>query len=244
MKLLLLCGGYATRLWPLTKDKPKALLEVAGKPILNYIVEKTKYIHEIDEIIVSTNKKFEEDFIAWSHLVKTRKPIKIIIEPTTREEEKFGAIAGINYVIEKCGLDDYMIIAGDNIFGFYMEDFIKAFKGKPVVAAFNVKNKEKAKLYGIVSMDEDKKITSFEEKPVIPRTTLAATCCYIFQKEIMKLITDYIMAGNSKDAPGKFLEWLIKKNAVYSFVFDEYWFDIGDFSSLEAARIFMISETT
>ncbi|MCX6819279.1 MAG: nucleotidyltransferase family protein [Candidatus Aenigmarchaeota archaeon] len=242
MKVIFLCGGYATRLWPLTKNKPKALLDIAGKPILSHILEKMKHVYEIDEIVVSTNKKFEHDFHAWANTTNTKIPISIITEPTMNEEEKFGAIAGINYVIEKKRIDDdCMIIAGDNMFGFYMQDFIEFFrtKNEPVVAAFDIKDLAKSRLYGILSIDTKSKIIAFEEKPAKPASTLASTCCYIFPKKTIKLLQKYILEGNPKDAPGNFLKWLIAKDVVYAFVFDQYWFDIGDFGSLEETRKFM-----
>lgn len=242
MKVIFLCGGYAKRLWPLTQNKPKALLDIAGKPILSHILEKMRHIYEIDEIIVSTNKKFDEEFHAWANTTSLKIPISIITEPTRSEEEKFGAIAGINYVIEKKRIDDdCMIIAGDNLFGFYMLDFMKFFQAKKeaVIAAFDIKDLAKARLYGILSIDTKSKITAFEEKPAKPLSTLASTCCYIFPKKTIRLFHKYIVEGNPKDAPGNFLKWLIAKEPVYAFVFDQYWFDIGDFETLEKARKFM-----
>lgn len=245
MKVIILCGGYAKRLWPLTKNKPKALLDIAEKPILTHIVEKMKHIYEVDEIIVSTNKRFEQDFHAWLNTTNFKKPVKIVTEPTMSEEQKFGAIAGINYVLEKESIDDdCIIIAGDNLFGFYMDDFMKVFRErkKPVVAAFDVKDKEKAKLYGILSTDLHRKVVAFVEKPEEPKSTLAATCCYIFPRNVVKMFRDYISEGNSKDAPGNFIRWLILREEVYAFIFNAYWFDIGDFESLEKARKFMLQE--
>jgi glucose-1-phosphate thymidylyltransferase len=205
-----------------------------------------KHIYEIDEIIVSTNKKFEQDFLSWINTNPLKKTMSVITEPTLREEEKFGAIAGINYVIEKKSIDEEcMIIAGDNLFGFFMEDFVKFFheKKKPVVAAFDIKDREKARLYGILSIDKKSKITAFEEKPEKPKSTLASTCCYLFPKRTVKLFNEYMLQGYPRDAPGNFLKWLIARDAVYTFAFDEYWFDIGDFESLEKARKFMLQET-
>jgi glucose-1-phosphate thymidylyltransferase len=65
MKAIILAGGYAKRLWPLTKNKPKQLLSVGGRPMIEYIVEKLEVQEEIDRIIISTNEKFEDNFKEW-----------------------------------------------------------------------------------------------------------------------------------------------------------------------------------
>lgn len=240
MKCILLCGGFATRLWPLTLEKPKSLIEIAGKPIINYSMEKLGKTDEVDKIIISTNVKFEGYFDAWRK--KYGYDAKIVVEKSAMEKEKLGAIAGIDFVIQKENInDDCIIIAGDNIFGFSLKDFIRFYRNKksPVMAAFDVKDSERAKLYGVVKIGRTGKILDFEEKPQKPKSTLVSTACYIFPKETLKLFSQYLKEGNSKDAPGFFLQWLYKKRGVYGFVFSEYWFDIGDFSSLEQAKKFM-----
>jgi glucose-1-phosphate thymidylyltransferase len=241
MKCIILCGGFATRLMPLTKNKAKPLLEVSGKLIIDYVLEKVSGIKEIDKIIISTNEKFSADFKKW--LPKDSR-YKIVIEKTIKEEEKLGAVGGINFVVNKEKIkDDTMVIAGDNIFGFALQDFIKFYHDKKtvVMAAFDIKNKEKSKLYGIIRIDKNQKIIDFEEKPKDPKSTLASTACYIFPEKILPLFQEYLENNRSKDAPGFFLEWLRKKQEIHAYVFSNYWFDIGDFKSLEKAGKFLKS---
>jgi glucose-1-phosphate thymidylyltransferase len=241
MKAIVLAGGFAKRLWPLTLDKAKPLLEIAGKPMINYIIEKLGGIGGIDEIFVSTNERFRQDFRQWLKKYKFKK-IKIVIEKTRNEGEKLGAIAGISFVLEKEKIDDdCIIIAGDNLFGFTIPEFIGFYKEKkyPVVALFDVGNYEKAKQYGIAKIDENGIIRKFLEKPEKPPSTLASTCCYIFPRKTVKLFPEYIKEDNLKDAPGFFLQWLIRREKVFAFVFSSYWFDVGSFESLEEAKKFM-----
>lgn len=243
MIAIVLAGGYAKRLWPLTLKKAKPLLEVGGKPIINHIIEKLENTDEVDQIIVSTNAKFEDGFNDWLKKYNLKK-IKIIIEETHSEEEKLGAIGGINFVLEKEKIDDdCLIIAGDNIIGFEISDFLEFYQQKqsPVIALFDVKGYEKAKLYGIVEIDDNDKVIDFVEKPKQPKSTLASMCCYVFPRNTLKLFKEYMKSDNSKDAPGFFLQWLIKKTEVFAFVFSNYWFDIGSFESLDEAKEFMKS---
>ena len=244
MKAIILCGGYAKRLWPLTKYTPKPLLDINGKPILDHIVDKLEKIEDVDEILVSTNEKFAAPFMEWTDIHnKTRNTkLKLIIEPTKEEAGKFGTVEGIRYLIEKENItDDCLIIAGDNLFDFELPDFISFFRNKksPVIAVYDVKDKNKAMIYGIVGIDEKNRIIDFVEKPESPPSTLAATCCYLLPKGALPLFETYIKEGNRKDSPGFFIDWLSKQQPVHVFSFDGHWFDIGDFESLEKAREFM-----
>jgi glucose-1-phosphate thymidylyltransferase len=65
MKCIILAAGYATRLYPLTKNKPKPLLDVAGKPILEHILEKVSKVTDINEVFIVTNDRFYPCFIEW-----------------------------------------------------------------------------------------------------------------------------------------------------------------------------------
>jgi len=240
MYAIILAGGYAKRLGPIGENKAKALIEIAGKPIINYIVEKLENIEVIKKIIVSTNQKFGDDFHQWNKKFKFRK-VKIIIEPSRCEDEKLGAIGGIEFVIKKENIDDdIIIIGGDNLSGIDFNELIRFFKGKPVNALYDIKNIEEAKKFGVVKTDNNK-IIDIEEKPEQPKSTLISMCIYIYPKRILKYFNDYIKEGNNKDSPGYFLKWLCKKEEVYGFVYDGFWFDIGDVKTLEKADNFMRS---
>lgn len=241
MKAIILSGGYATRLWPLTKHIPKALLPIAGKPICDFLIEKIVQIKEIESIIISTNATFENHFRYWSRGIKQSQKIKLVIEQTKCEEEKLGAIGAIKHVLEQENLtDDLLIIAGDNIFDFQLTDFINFYKKhqKPVMAFCDLKNIEKVKgKYGVGVLSKNNKIIDFQEKPMEPLSTLTSTGCYLYPAYIRKLILDYLKdKNNSADALGHFIKWLHQQTDVYGFVFDEVWFDIGSFESYDEAN--------
>ena len=230
MKVLIMAGGYATRLWPITKGKPKPLLPVGDKHIIDYILEK---VRELDlEVYVSTNKFFERHFKEW---VK-RSGVELIVEETISEEEKLGTIGAIKYAVSKLGLDDYLIVAGDNLFSFSLKEFLKRYDGKPLIAVYDVGDFELAKRYGVVVLEGDK-VIDFQEKPLQPKSTLISTGVYALPKEIVGKIDEYLEEGN-RDSPGYFIEWLLKKGVeIYAYKFDDYWYDIGSADSyLEAMK--------
>ncbi|MBW2978016.1 nucleotidyltransferase family protein [Candidatus Woesearchaeota archaeon] len=239
MKALILAAGYATRLYPLTKDRPKPLLAVAGKPMMEYILDKIASIDDITEIFVVTNNKFHSHFEEWAKNYDHPKPIKIINDNTMSDEDKLGAVGDIQFVIDKENLnEDLMVIAGDNLFEFDLKEFVEFFKQKKdnTIAVYDVKDMEIAKRMGVVTVDENKKLTFFQEKPEKPNTTLIAICCYLFPKEKLKRIKEFLDTGAKSDAPGYYIQWLYKNDNVYCFIFEDSWFDIGNLDQYKLAN--------
>lgn len=239
MKALLLAGGFAKRLWPLTKDKPKPLLEVGGKLIIDYSIERLEGIKEVDEIIISTNAKFEDVFEKYIKKCKSSKKVSLVIEETHSEGEKLGSIGGLAFVLKHKRIDDDLLIIGaDNIFEFDLKKFIEFYKKKKKkisIALHDLKDKEKVKgRYGVCVLDNEK-IAEFQEKPEEPKSALASTACYIFSRNHLKLVFKYLEEGNNPDAIGFLITWLVKETDIYGFVFREEWFDIGSFEALEEA---------
>src|SRR3989338_7501698 len=239
MKCVLLCAGYATRLYPLTLNTPKPLLEVGNKPIIENIIRKLEEINELKEVIIVTNNKFFWHFRKWLEKFKSKKKIKILNDKTSSNDDRLGAIGDINFAVNKEKIkNSLLIIAGDNLFELSLADLVDMFnkKKEPVIAIYDVKDKDIAKKYGIVAIDKNKKIIHFEEKPENPRSTLASTGIYLYAKENLKDIKRYLKEGNNADKPGSFLEWLYKRKDIYCLISKKRWYDIGSFEQLDEAR--------
>ncbi len=164
--------------------------------------------------------------------------VKLIVEDTLHEEEKLGTIGALKKIIEEIGLDDYLIIAGDNLFSFSLQDFLKRYDGKPLIAVYDVGNPELAKRYGVVLLEGGDRVVDFEEKPAVPKSTLISTGVYALPpRDVMALIDEYLANGH-RDAPGYFLSWLLKKGIeIRAYRFSEFWYDIGSADSyLEALK--------
>ena len=236
MRTIILAGGYATRLLPITEDRPKPLLPVAGRPIIDYILASGSLP---GRPIVSTNRRFVSQFEAWR--ANSGWDVDLVAEQTTREEEKLGTVGAMAYLVEKLGIDeDILVIGGDNIFEFAIEDLLSAYHGQPLVALFDLKDLERVRgRYGVAIVQGDR-IVDFQEKPQQPKSTLASTACYVYPKQVLPLISEfYEKAEAGKDAPGYFNEWLLKEKdlQIDPFIFDTGWHDIGDRTSyIEANR--------
>jgi len=237
MHILILAAGYATRLYPLTENQPKPLLNVGGKSIIDYILKKIKEIN-INEVYVVTNRRFYPDFVHWSKKVKTPLKIKIINDGTKSNEDRLGAIGDINFVIQDQKINDnLLVIAGDNLFGFSLAKFVDFFNQKrcSIVAFHDLKNPEKVRgKYGVGILKETE-VIDFEEKPLFPKSALASTACYLFRKDDLVHI-ESLIKNKRADAPGNLIKYLTEISEVHGFVFDEHWFDIGTFESLEEAK--------
>ena len=244
MKAVVLAGGYAKRMWPLTKNRPKHLLPVAGRPMLDYVMKSLGSASEIDEIYLSTNMRFRSHFQEYLDGLNIGKPLRLFVEDTYSEEEKLGSVGALDFLIRENHLDDdLLVIGGDNIFSFEMADFIEYFysKGTNTIALYDVKSREKACLYGVVQVDEENRIIDFQEKPENPKSTLVSTACYAFTRRGVRSVLKYIDEGNDPDKMGHFIEWLCKRDVVYGYIFTGVWFDIGSFESYEAANRYFSS---
>jgi glucose-1-phosphate thymidylyltransferase len=232
MKCIILAGGFATRLWPLTENKAKPLLHLKDKPLISHIVEK---IPKDTEIIVSTNAVFEEEFKDWAKDYSDLN-LKIFVEDSASDDFKKGALGAVAYTIEEEHIDeDLMVIAGDNYLGFELNDFLSKYNGNPLLAAYDIKDLDKAKKFGVVVKQEGKAV-EFQEKPENPKSTLVSTGCYVFPQKNLKDIVDF--AKEKKDDLGGIFEYLLQKGEeIDVFTFSENWIDIGSFDAyLKANR--------
>jgi len=245
MIAVILAGGFAKRMWPLTKNKPKHLLPVAGKPMLSYVLEKLEPLQDIEQVIMSTNAAFVTHFREFLSKSKTKKKISLFVEDSYSEKEKMGSVGALGYLIRKSNInDELLVIGGDNIFDFSLSEFLVFYRQKKenTIALFDIKSSEKAKLYGVASVDSDFKIINFQEKPDKPQSTLVSTACYAFTRDGVKFVLRYLEKGNEPDKMGHFIEWLYKNEKVYGFIFDGMWFDIGSFESYHEANQYFLKK--
>ncbi len=228
MKAVVLAGGYATRLWPVTRHRPKMLLPVGETTIIDRILDALEADDRVDEVYISTNERFADDFHEHVAGMSLEKP-RVSVEETADEDEKFGVVGALAQLVEREGLagEDLFVVAGDNLISFDISEFLDFFEDNqtPVLAAYDVGSREKAKSYGLVDMDGDR-VVDFEEKPDDPPSTLVSIACYVFPAADVRF-EEYLDDDNNPDEPGWFIQWLVDRRDVHAFAFDDAWFDIG-----------------
>ena len=142
MKAIVLAAGYATRLYPLTLSTPKPLLPVAGKPMIEHVLERLAPLSGLDRIYVVTNAKFAGHFQRWNTGASaSRFPISVINDGTTDDANKLGAIGDIQFVLTQQSVDDdVIVVAGDNLFSDSLAGFGEFCRRQnaPVLALYDV----------------------------------------------------------------------------------------------------------
>lgn len=237
MKCLLLAAGYATRLYPLTENFPKPLLEVGKSTILDRLIEDISENTDIDEFIVVSNHKFAHIFEEW----KKRRSynITVIDDGTDTNETRLGAVRDILLAAETLKVsDDLLIMAGDNVLDFSLAGFIDFAKEKNTscVMCHEENDLKKQQKTAIITIDSDGLITSYEEKPKEPKGNLAVPPFYYYRECDISRIKEALSEGCGADAPGSFAAWLSKKTPMHAYLMPGRRYDIGDIKSYEYAK--------
>ena len=239
MKGLILAAGYATRLYPLTKDKAKPLLPVGNRPVIGHILEKLERIAGLTEVVVVTNHKFHAQFREWIETQPFPVPLSVVDDGSQSEEDRLGAVGDILFVIRQRRLrEDLLVVGGDNLFDFGLDSFVSFARTKspfPSVLLYDVGDLDLARHYGIAALDADGRVARLEEKPDAPTSTLASMCVYYFPEKTLSFFEEYERLSHSKDAPGHYIRWLQEKKGIYGNVAQGMWYDIGDLTSYQKA---------
>jgi glucose-1-phosphate thymidylyltransferase len=245
MKLIILGAGYATRLYPLTLNQPKPLLPVAGKPMMEHVLDNLAPVEGIDHAYVVTNAKFAEHFQRWAEGYKGGRGglgFTIVNDQSTDDSNKLGAIGDLHLVLTKEQVDDdIIVVAGDNLFSHSLAafgEFARA-KGAPVLAVYDVGDLDEIKKYNAIEVDAEGRITFFEEKPPQPKSTITGIALYFYPKSSLPLIRQYVAEGNNPDQPGRLVQWMYPRVPFYTWRVPGIWYDVGSKETLEEAnRIF------
>jgi glucose-1-phosphate thymidylyltransferase len=192
---------------------PKSLLLLAGKPAIDHVLDR---LNEIDpvRIFLTTNLRFKSDFESWLAEKGSHK-IELVVEP-----------------------DDYLVICGDNIFTSSLVNMLEYYqrKRKALVAVYLQKSLDDVKLGSAVTLGEDNRIVSFEEKPDHPKTRLVGACIYILPYKSLLRTRQYLDEGGNRDEPGNFIAWLRGQEDVYGYFFEGYVWDLGTPKGYECAQ--------
>jgi glucose-1-phosphate thymidylyltransferase len=245
MKALVLAAGYATRLYPLTLETPKHLLEVGGRPMVDWVLDRLEPLEGLDAVYLVTNGKFASAFERWAGSGEGRS-VTVIDDGTTSEDDRLGAIGDIGFVLDRKEIDDdLLVIAGDNLFTGGLEGFVAEGRRRdqPVLAVYDVGDPELMRQFNTIETDGEGRITYFEEKPAQAASTLAGIAIYWYPRHMLSLIHTYLAEQENHDQPGRLVEWLYPRIPVYAWELPGTWYDIGTKEQLEAARAEFATES-
>ncbi len=232
MKCVILAAGYATRMYPLTENFPKPLLEVGGKAILDWLVD--DLAPAADGFVVVSNHKYAEHFTRWA----AGKPATVVDDGTDTNETRLGAVRDIAFAMEKLGLkDDLLVIAGDNVLDFSLRSFVDYAREAGTSCTMRYREEDPVKLRrsGISEVDGDR-LVSFEEKPENPRSQWCTPPFYYYTAADAARIGEAIRDGCGTDAPGSLVAWMCRRTPMHSMVMPGKRYDIGNLESYAAIR--------
>lgn len=239
MKALILAAGYATRLYPLTNNFPKPLLQVGDRTILDYLAEQMEGIAALTQIVLVTNHRFLPFFESWREARRSGRPVALLDDGTSSNDDRLGAIGDMRFALEHADLDDDLLVtAADNILQFPLADFVAAFQARPAshICVHRVEDPARCRRTGIVVLDKEDRVLEFAEKPAEPKTNWGVPPLYLFPRKTLLRLAAYLAEGGSTEAPGHFLEWLCRVEPVFAHRINGSILDIGTPQSLEAAR--------
>lgn len=234
MKAIILAAGYATRLYPLTKNCAKPLLPIGSRPMIDYLIDQAVTLPDLDDIFVVSNHRFAGQFEQWADRRRPALPshmrLSVIDDQTTHEGDRLGAIGDIQYVIRHGAIDDdLLVMAGDNLFTWALLDAWHHFRqhGEDMILAQKLANPDDRHRFAIALVNEDGLVEHLEEKPACPRSDIGVYAIYFYRRDTLPLISRYLAEGNNPDAPGHFPAWLYRQKPVRVFFFSGRCIDIG-----------------
>ena len=235
MTAIILAAGYATRMYPLTLNFPKPLLEVGGNKIIDWLLDDLES-SGVERTVVVSNHKFIDQFEAWG---KERNNVTVLDDGSEDNDHRLGAVKDIEFAIEKAHInDDIVVLAGDNVLDFSLSSFIEYGRKKKAscIMRHEEKDMDKLRKTGVIVIDENEKVMEMEEKPKEPKSIWAVPPFYYYIKEDAKLIKEGISSGCGTDAPGSFVSWLVKRRPVYAYVMKGKRFDVGSIEGYEKIK--------
>lgn len=239
MKSVILAAGYATRLYPLTKDFPKPLLPVGALSILDRLIGDLDGIDAVDEHIIVSNASFFDHFEHWKNQSQYLKPIRLINDGTTSNETRLGAVGDILLVIEQLKIpDDLLILAGDNVVDFSFSGLVDYAikKNCSCISCHHEPSILALQKTGVLETDEQFRVIALHEKPENPPSNWAVPPFYYYRKEDLKLISTAIQAGCGFDAPGNLAAWLCTRTMMFAWPLPGKRYDIGDLGAYEKIK--------
>lgn len=240
MKAIVLAAGFATRLLPLTRDCAKPLLDVAGRPVLSWILDRVLAIEDVDEVVVVTNGRFHQQFQEWARAYPARVPIRLIDDGTMDNEGRLGAIQDLSLGMVFVGdlSADFLVVAGDNLIDFDLAPFAERFRREhlPLLLVRRIPGEVPPRRYNELELDADGRVTHFREKPEQPRSNLSSLALYFLPADVRADLGVYLRTQMVEDAPGHFIAWLAGRRPIVGMPVEGLYHDIGDHASLEAAR--------
>lgn len=240
LRAVFLAAGFATRLWPLTRDRAKPLLEVGGEPMLTRLLRQVEATGVVREAVVVTNARFHGDFERWRGELETTVQVALVDDGARENEARLGAVADLDLALRSSPfadpVDGWLVLAGDNLLDFELRPYVDRFlaSGAAQLIVRELDAPPPPGKYNEVVVGADGRVASFREKPERSTARLAAIAVYVLPPTLPELVAGHLAEGGARDAPGHLMERLVTRVPFEAAPIAGRWFDIGDRDDLDA----------
>jgi NDP-sugar pyrophosphorylase family protein len=218
---ILLCAGYGTRMGDLAAEVPKPLLPVAGKPVLDYLVEQLVGLPGLDAVHVVSNSHYLPPFRRWADGWHGRLPcgtsLEVHDDGTRSAAERLGAVGDLAFVLDRVGpVAGALVASGDNILRFSLAPLWRAALDGDAsrVLALHEPDAGRLRRTGVLELDLDRRVLRLHEKPDEPPSSWACPSIYWLAAAALARVGPYLDAGQPRDETGRFIDWLAARETV------------------------------
>lgn len=238
MQSIIIAAGYATRLYPLTENFPKPLLQVGQSTILDRLLDDLDTISDINAHVVVTNHKFIAQFEQWA-AKRNGKPLTLIDDGTTSNDNRLGAVCDLLLAIDRMATDDDILVAAaDNLLEFSLQGFVDYFHEKrtSLIMCHQEPSLDKLRRTGVIAVDKEMLVLAMQEKPQEPISHWAVPPFYLYSRNDLPLIRSCLQHGCGHDAPGNLAHFLVDRTALHAWPMPAGRFDIGSLDTYHQAQ--------
>jgi len=250
MNAILLCAGFATRMYPLTRNFPKPLLPVGDRPVLDYLMDQIAELPEISEVHLVSNAKFYDHFLLWLENHRnhgTYGSLRILIhnDGCLENDNRLGAAGDLSLALQSIDEPGKTIVSGgDNIYQFSLAplwgDFVRDKEHR--VVALAEKDISKRQKTGVLEFADNDRVVRLHEKPEKPSSQWVCPPLYFFQDSVRESLDEFLASSANHDAPGHFIDFLCQNDVVKAFRLESSRLDIGSIESYHEADQLMRRE--
>ena len=244
MIAVMLCAGFGTRLYPLTKDFPKPLLPVVNRPVLDYLMDQILPLSGLHAVHIVSNHKFINHYRDWRQSrIGCGDPENVSIElhddGVTTNADRLGAAADLRLVLKRISKPSRVLVsAGDNIYHFPIKPLWEEFVNSTRHYAVALHETDPAKLRrtGVLELGKNDAVQRLWEKPQDPPSTWSCPPLYFLQPSAWQVLDEFVEKGVNLDAPGHFIDYLCQAESVSAFKLNASRLDIGSVETYRKAN--------
>jgi NDP-sugar pyrophosphorylase family protein len=245
MIAVLLCAGFGTRLHPLTCDAPKPLLPVAGRPLLDYLMDSLLSLPELDAIHLISNARDYSTFLQWQRQWQRRLAAADITmhihnDGARDDQSRRGACTDLAVALERApGWTGALVSAGDNLYRFPLAPLWRRFRAQAhhCVTVLREPDLARRRQSGVALLGKYDRLLQLQEKPHHPRSHWICLPLYFLRPSAEAILGEILQSASTPpDAPGHFIAGLCLREPVRAFKPDGDRLNIGNLEDYRDAE--------